>query len=117
MQVVINPVFLERSHPDNPMLASRLRNPKPYPINILAHKTFTTFESTEIGRSGWRRMVNRHEATTATNRLHAASADAETIQLTDFFGEVKTTIVKSIVAEMPPKKALTKDSCSATAVT
>jgi hypothetical protein len=117
MLVVISPAFLERSHPDSPMLASRLRNPKPYPINILAHKTFTTVESTDIGRSGWRRMINRHEATTAISKLQAAIADAETIQLTDFFGEVKTTIVISIVAEIPPKKALTNDNCSATAVT
>jgi hypothetical protein len=70
-----------------------------------------------MGMVGCRRMVNRHDATTATNKLHAASADDDTIQLTDFFSEVNTTIVTSKVAEIPPKKALTNDNCSATAST
>ena len=60
-------------------------------------------------------MINLHDATTATNKLQAASAEEDTIQLTDFFDEINTTIVTNIVAEIPPKKALTKDNCSATA--
>lgn len=59
--------------------------------------------------------MSRQEAITAINRLHAANADEETIQLIDFLGAIKTTIVTNIVAETPPKKALTNDSCSATA--
>lgn len=112
---VISPVFLERSHPDSPILASKLRNPRLYPSSIPARKTSINIESTVNGIWGWRRMINRQEATTAISKLHAANAEVETIQLTDFFGEVSTTMVTSIVAEIPPKNALTKDICSATA--
>lgn len=59
--------------------------------------------------------MSRQDAITAIKRLHAASADDETIQLTDFLGAIKTTIVTNIVIETPPKKALTNDNCSATA--
>ena len=60
-------------------------------------------------------MVMRQEATTATSKLQAAKEEEETIQFTDFFCEANTTMVTNIVAEIPPKKALTKDNCSATA--
>lgn len=79
--------------------------------------TVTTVVLTGIGKSGCSIMVSRHEATTATNKLQAANADDDTIQLADFFGDVKTTIVTSMVADIPPKNALTNDSCSATATT
>lgn len=71
--------------------------------------------SYEIGRFGLSRIVIRHAATTAISKLQAAKAEDETIQLTDFFSEVNTTMVTNIVADRPPRKALTKDNCSATA--
>ena len=74
-----------------------------------------TEESTVVGSSGWVNIINRHEAITETNKLHAAIADEVTSQLTDFLGEVNTTIVTSMVVETPPRKAHTKASCSATA--
>jgi hypothetical protein len=52
---------------------------------------------------------------TAINKLQAAIADDVTIQLTDFFCEVNTTIVTKMVIDTPPRKAHTKASCSATA--
>lgn len=59
--------------------------------------------------------MSRQDAITAINRLHAANAEKDTIQLTDFLGAMKTTIVTNIVIETPAKNALTNDSCSATA--
>lgn len=61
-------------------------------------------------------MSNRQEAITAISKLHAAIAEETTIQLTDFFGDEKTNIVNRMVAEKPPRKALTNDNCSATAI-
>lgn len=113
--VVIAPSLLDRNHPDNPMLTMRLRNPIAYPINMLAQSTVIIPVSTLIGNSGWSNMISLHAATTAIKRLHAANAEDETIQLTDFFSDVNTTMVTKIVADIPPKKALTKESCSATA--
>lgn len=75
----------------------------------------TTLSPASIGDSGWSTIIIRQEATTAIRRLHAANAAEDTIQLIDFFSEVNTTTVINIAAEMPPKKALTKDNCSATA--
>jgi len=60
-------------------------------------------------------MMILHDAITAVKRQQAASADVPTIQLTDFFEDVKITIVTKIVTETPLKNALTNDICSATA--
>ena len=116
MAEVIIPSLLERIQPDKPMLTSRLKKPKLYPANIPAQRIVTIPWSTGMGKSGWRIINSLQEATTAINKLHAAMAEEETIQLTDFFLEANTTMVTKIVAEIPPKNALTKDSCSATAM-
>ena len=112
---VIIPAFFERNQPDKPILTSKLKQPTLYPINIEAHKTSINVGSNIRGKLGSCEICKRHDATTATNKEQAASADDATIQLTDFLGEEKTTIVTKIVAETPAKRALTKESCSATA--
>ena len=61
-----------------------------------------TVSLTVIGISGCSKIVKRQDATTATSKLQAANVEVETIQLTDFFGEVNTTMVTKMVAEIPP---------------
>ena len=113
---VMIPSLLERIQPDKPILASRLKKPKLYPANIPIQSIFTIPWSTGIGNSGCKMINSLHDATTAINKLHAAIAEEETIQLTDFLLEANTIMVTKIVAESPPKNALTKDNCSATAM-
>ena len=112
---VINPLLLERSQPDKPIHASSDKNPRLYPSNIPDQSIFIMKGSTAMGSSGCSKIINRQDAITATSKLQAASADAAIIQLTDFFDDTNTTMVIRMVAEIPPKNALTKDNCSATA--
>jgi hypothetical protein len=84
---VIIPAFFERNQPDKPILTSKLKQPTLYPINIEAHKTSINVGSNIRGKLGSCEICKRHDATTATNKEQAASADDATIQLTDFLGE------------------------------
>lgn len=62
-------------------------------------------------------MERRHAETTDVNNPQAARADDKMTNETDRFGDEKMMTLNRMVADMPPKKADTKDSCSATAIT
>ena len=104
MEEVMIPSRLERIQPDKPILTRRLRNPIAYPNSNPAHRTWIIHVSTEIGSSGWSRIVNRQEETTAINRLHAAKADDDIIQLTDFFSEINNRC--RVIEIFQPRKPL-----------
>ncbi len=61
-------------------------------------------------------MDKRHADTTEVNKPQAASAEETITKDTDRFDDEKMITLNKMVADMPPKKADTNDSCSATAI-